>query len=193
VDTGYSSALIALVAEQKFRIQRKCKEDSMDLCVNKYTCKSNCCGLTILWFLLIFEFVYFYTIKPVITHLRNCITQIRPRNQIRDQNQMLQSCTLFSDCDLVTFSDWFVDVKDKIILWKYTRCGNKETGLILLLISGHFDDEEEGRALTCGLPSTVTQRFIHARRLVWPWPVLEADRVSELRRNNAEWKSRTTC
>ena len=50
----------------------------------------------------------------------------------------------------------------------YTRCGNKETGLLLLLISGHVDDEEEGRALTRGLPSTVTQRFIHAHRLVWP-------------------------
>jgi len=49
-----------------------------------------------------------------------------------------------------------------------TRCGNKETGLLLLLISGHVDDEEEGRALTPGLPSTVTQRFIHAHRLVWP-------------------------
>jgi len=50
----------------------------------------------------------------------------------------------------------------------YTRCGNKETALLLLLISGHLDDEEEGRALTRGLPSTVTQRFIHAHRLVWP-------------------------
>jgi len=50
----------------------------------------------------------------------------------------------------------------------YTRCGNKETGLLLLLISGHVDDEEEGRALTHELPSTVTQRFIHAHRLVWP-------------------------
>ena len=49
-----------------------------------------------------------------------------------------------------------------------TWCGNKETGLLLLLISGHVDDEEEGRALTRGLPSTVTQRFIHAHRLVWP-------------------------
>jgi len=49
-----------------------------------------------------------------------------------------------------------------------TRCGNKETGLLLLLISGHIDDEEEGRALTRGLHSTVTQRFIHAHRLVWP-------------------------
>ena len=49
-----------------------------------------------------------------------------------------------------------------------TRCGNKETGLLLLLISGHVDDEEEGRALTRGLPSSVTQRFIHAHRLVWP-------------------------
>jgi len=67
-----------------------------------------------------------------------------------------------------------------------TWCGNKETGLLLLLISGHVDDEEEGRALTRGLPSTVTQRFIHAHRLVWPSPLLEADRVSELRRNNAE-------
>jgi len=51
---------------------------------------------------------------------------------------------------------------------RYTRCGNKETGLLLLLISGHVDDEEEGRALTRGLPSTVTHRFIHAHRLVWP-------------------------
>jgi len=51
---------------------------------------------------------------------------------------------------------------------KHTRCGNKETGLILLLISGHVDDEEESRALTRGLLSTVTQRFIHAHRLVWP-------------------------
>ena len=67
-----------------------------------------------------------------------------------------------------------------------TRCGNKEIRLLLLLISGHVDDEEEGRALTRGLPSTVTQRFIHVHRLVWPWPLLEADRVSELRRNNAE-------
>jgi len=49
-----------------------------------------------------------------------------------------------------------------------TRCDNKETGLLLLLISGHVDDEEEGRALTRGLPSTLTQRFIHAHRLVWP-------------------------
>ena len=67
-----------------------------------------------------------------------------------------------------------------------TRCGNKETGLLLLLISGHVDDEEEGRAFTRGLPSIVKQMFIHAHRLVWPWPLLEADRVSELRRNNAE-------
>jgi len=49
-----------------------------------------------------------------------------------------------------------------------TRCGSKETGLLLLLISGHVDDEEEGRALTHGFPSTFTQRFIHAHRLVWP-------------------------
>jgi len=48
----------------------------------------------------------------------------------------------------------------------YTRCGNKETGLLLLLISGHVDDEEEGRALTRELPSIVTQRFIHVHRLV---------------------------
>jgi len=68
----------------------------------------------------------------------------------------------------------------------YMRCGNKETGLLLLLISGQVDDEEEGRALTRGLPSTVTQRFIHAHQLVWLWPLLEADRVSGLRRNNAE-------
>jgi len=59
------------------------------------------------------------------------------------------------------------------VLWRdaeinYTRCGNKETGLLLLLISGHVDDEEEGRALIRGLPSTVTQRFIHAHPLVWP-------------------------
>jgi len=51
--------------------------------------------------------------------------------------------------------------------WLLTRCGNKETGLLLLLISGHVDDEEEGRALTRGPPFTVTQRFIHAHRLVW--------------------------
>ena len=69
---------------------------------------------------------------------------------------------------------------------KYTRCGNKETGFLLLVISGQVDDEEEGRELTRGLHSTVTQRFIHGNRLVWPWPLLEADRVSELRRNNAE-------
>ena len=49
----------------------------------------------------------------------------------------------------------------------HTRCGNKETGLFLLLISGHVDDEVEGRALTRGLPSAVTQMFIHAHRLVW--------------------------
>jgi hypothetical protein len=49
-----------------------------------------------------------------------------------------------------------------------TRCGNKETGLLLLLISDHVDDEEEGRKLTRGLPSTATQRFIYAHRLVLP-------------------------
>jgi len=54
------------------------------------------------------------------------------------------------------------------IIARNTWCGNKETGLLLLLISGLVDDEEEGRALTRGLPSTVTQRFIHAHRLVWP-------------------------
>ena len=48
------------------------------------------------------------------------------------------------------------------------RGGNKETGLLFLLISGHVDDDEEGRALTRGLRSTVTQRFIHAHRLFWP-------------------------
>jgi hypothetical protein len=53
-------------------------------------------------------------------------------------------------------------------VWRHKRCGNKEIGLLLLLISGNVDDEEEGRALTRGLPSTVTQRFIHAHRLVWP-------------------------
>jgi len=56
----------------------------------------------------------------------------------------------------------------KISEKKHTRCGNKETGLLLLLTSDHGDDEEEGRALTCRLPSTVTQRFIHAHQLVWP-------------------------
>jgi len=49
-----------------------------------------------------------------------------------------------------------------------TWCGNKETGLLLLLIFGHVDDEEEGRALTRGRPSTFTQNFIHVHRLVWP-------------------------
>ena len=49
-----------------------------------------------------------------------------------------------------------------------TWCGNKETGLLLLIISGHVDDEEEGRALTRGLPSTFTQSFIHVDRLAWP-------------------------
>jgi len=48
-----------------------------------------------------------------------------------------------------------------------TWCGNKEAGLLLLLISGHVDDEEEGGALTRGLPSTFTQSFIHVHRLVW--------------------------
>jgi len=61
---------------------------------------------------------------------------------------------------------WYIEkFKGKII---HTRCGNKETGLLLLLISGQVDDEEEDRALTHGLPSTVTQRFIHAHRLVSP-------------------------
>ena len=50
----------------------------------------------------------------------------------------------------------------------YTRCGNEETGFLSLLISSHVDDKEESSALTRGLPSTVTQRFIHAHRLVWP-------------------------
>ena len=46
--------------------------------------------------------------------------------------------------------------------------GNKGNGLILLLISGHVDDKAEGTALTLGLPSTITQSFIHVHRLVWP-------------------------
>jgi hypothetical protein len=33
-----------------------------------------------------------------------------------------------------------------------------------------------------------TLSFIHAQRLLWSRPLLEADRVSELRRNNAECK-----
>jgi len=52
---------------------------------------------------------------------------------------------------------------------KHTWCGNKETRLLLLLISGHVDDEEEGRALTRGLPCTFTQSFIHVHQLVWPY------------------------
>jgi len=48
---------------------------------------------------------------------------------------------------------------------QHTWCGNKETGLLLSLISGHVDDEEKGRALTCGLPSTFTQSVIHVHRL----------------------------
>jgi len=55
-----------------------------------------------------------------------------------------------------------------LVVYVHTWCGNKETGLLLLLISGHVDDEEEGRALTRGLPSTATQSFIHVHRLVWP-------------------------
>ena len=70
--------------------------------------------------------------------------------------------------------------------YNITWCGNKETGLLLLLISGQVDDEEEGRGLTRGLSSTFTQSFIHVHRLVWPGPLFEEDRVSELRRNNAE-------
>jgi len=61
-----------------------------------------------------------------------------------------------------------MDCADLVLKYLCKRCGNKETGLLLLLISGHVDDEEEGRALTRGLPSTITQRFIHAHRLVWP-------------------------
>ena len=68
----------------------------------------------------------------------------------------------------------------------YKWCGNIENGLLLLLISGYVDDEEEAKALTSELPYTFTQSFIHVHRLVSPWPLLEEDRVSELRRNNAE-------
>ena len=39
-----------------------------------------------------------------------------------------------------------------ICMYICTRCGNKETGLLLLLISGHVDDEEEGRALPVDFP-----------------------------------------
>ena len=35
---------------------------------------------------------------------------------------------------------------------KNTRCENKDFALILLLISGNLDDNEECGALTCGLP-----------------------------------------
>jgi len=39
--------------------------------------------------------------------------------------------------------NWFGNMP-LIYIYIYTRCGNKETGLLLLLISGHVDDEEEG-------------------------------------------------
>ena len=68
------------------------------------------------------------------------------------------------------------------------RRGNKETRLVWLLISSHFDDEENGETLTCWLSSNFTQSFIHVRRLVWPGPVLKPERVtdSELLQNNTE-------
>jgi len=62
----------------------------------------------------------------------------------------------------------YVPIYTSLLLQRTTWCGNKETGLLLLLISCHVDDEEEGRALTRGTPSTFTQIFIHLHQLVWP-------------------------
>ena len=64
--------------------------------------------------------------------------------------------------------------------WRHYEICYKETGMIFSTHFGHFDDKDDVRSLTCGLLSTATQNFIHARRLVWPWPLLETDRASEL-------------
>ena len=73
----------------------------------------------------------------------------------------------------------------------HKRWGNKESELMLLLMFVNFDDEEEGGELIYRPPSTVTQSFIHARRLIWPWLVLQVGRVYELRRSYADCWSRT--
>jgi hypothetical protein len=75
----------------------------MGLCISKYMCRAVCCGLKILGILLIFEFVYFYTIKPVTTHLRNCVLTLM--TQSRRWNQLLYSCALLSKSDIITFSN----------------------------------------------------------------------------------------
>ena len=46
--------------------------------------------------------------------------------------------------------------------YSHTWCGNKETGLLLLLISGHVDDEEEGDPWT----SLYRHTKVHSRASV---------------------------
>ena len=73
--------------------------------------------------------------------------------------------TTYSVAFLVTA--WLVIVEDFVLIYSVVfsprRCGYEKPGLILLLTSSHFCDEEEDEALLCGLPYTITQSFIHAR------------------------------
>lgn len=77
----------------------------MNFYVSNYMCRTFCCGLKMLRFLLIFEFVYFYTINPVTEHLRNCILTLMTHS--RPWNQLLHSCALLSNILNQTFlTNW---------------------------------------------------------------------------------------
>ena len=45
-----------------------------------------------------------------------------------------------------------IGVKLKVLSGQYTRCGYEETGLISLLISVHFDNQEDDGAMTMWTP-----------------------------------------
>jgi len=90
----------------------------MSLCVIKYMCRIFCCGLEMLRFLLIFEFVYFYTINPVTAHLRNCILTLM--TQSRPWNQLLHSCALLSNIFIPDVSNYLEAPKkmaEKLTFW----------------------------------------------------------------------------
>ena len=66
-------------------------------------CRTFCCGIKTLRFLLIFEFVYFYTISPITIHLRNSI--LTSMTHSRPWYQLLHSCFLLSYCNIITLSN----------------------------------------------------------------------------------------
>jgi hypothetical protein len=80
-------------------------------------CRTFCFGLKVLRFLLIFEFVYFYTISPITIHLINCI--FTSMSHSRPWDQLLHSCALLSNCDIITFSSQTLEANSQV--WKMRK------------------------------------------------------------------------